>query len=254
MRTARVSALAMLTMSALHCASAPGRAQGIDSRSIRGIVRAEAAATVSSELVARILELPFKAGQPFRKGDALVVFDCRRYQADLRALEAEVKAQAIQVETSRELLRHRAAGVNDLALAEAKLGQATASAESLRVRTSECTVRAPFDGRVSERLVDIHEMPQANTALVKIVKSGRLEIDLIVPSNWAARFPKGFEFIFKVDETGTAHKARLRHVGAVVDPISRTMKVSADFLDASPDVLPGMSGSADMSAIAAPLN
>ena len=219
-------------------------AENASTAPVRGVVRAEASATISSELLVRISSLPFKAGQSFRASDVLVTFDCRRYEADLRAAEAEVKTQEILVETNRQLLRHRAAGTNELALAEAKLGQAMATAESLRVRTSQCVISAPYDGRVIERTVDVYEMPQANAPLLRIVKDGQLELDLIVPSSWSAWLKPGHEFEFSIDEIKTTSAARVLFPGAVIDPVSRTMKVTALLLTPPPAVRPGMSGSA----------
>lgn len=213
---------------------------------VRGVVRAEAAATVSSELIARVAALPFKPGQSFRAGDVLLKFDCRRYEADLRAAEAEVKMQQITVETNQHLLRHRATGANDLALAEAKLAQASAAADAMRVRASQCVIAAPYDGRIVDRSVDVFEMPQANAALMKIVRDGTLEIDVIVPSKWAPWLQRAQEFSFAVEETGSTHRCRVLHIGAVVDPVSRTMKVTAQLLDPGPLVRPGMSGAAQM--------
>lgn len=229
--------LLVLTSAAASAQPAPG---------VRGIVRAEAAATISTELTARIDSLPFKPGQSFRAGDVLIAFDCKRYEADLRAAEAAVRTEQISVETNRSLLEHRATGTNDLALAEAKLDQASATADSLRVRTAGCRISAPYDGHIVERTVDVFEMPQAGAPLLKIIKDGQLDIDLIVPSQWAVWLTPGYEFPFRIEETGTTHKARLTRIGAAVDPVSRTIKVSAQLLDRSAAVKPGMSGTAEM--------
>lgn len=213
-------------------------------RGVRGVVRAEASATISSELVARIASMPFKVGQAFQAGDVLLTFDCRRYEAEFRAAEAEVKTQAIAVETHRKLLKYKATGTNDLAMAEAKHAQAVASADALRVRIGQCIITAPYSGRIVERTVDIFEMPQANAPLVRIVKDGQLEVDIIVPSQWSAHLKPGFEFSFKIDETDTVHSARILYPGALVDPVSRTMRLTANLLDPGSNVRPGMSGSA----------
>jgi len=213
---------------------------------VRGVVRSEATATISSELVARVASLPFRTGQSFKSGDVLVSLDCQRYAADLRAAEAEVKMQQINVTTNRSLLSHRATGTNDLALAEARHAQAVAGADSLRARIAQCTIAAPYPGRVVERLVDVFEIPQANAPMLKIVKTGRLELELIVPSTWAVWLAPDFAFPFTVDETKTKYSARLMQLGAVVDPVSRTMKVTAELLDASHLVRPGMSGTASI--------
>lgn len=227
------------------------RAEAIAGSDIRGVIMAEAAATISSDLNARISSIPFRMGEHFQKGEALLRFDCSRYQAELRATEAEVKTQAINLATQRQLMQHNATGASDLALAEAKHVQAIATADALRIRIGQCTIDAPYDGRVVERLVDVFEMPQANAPLMKIVKTGALEINLIVPSSWAVWLQPGDTFSFRIDETAETHKARLISLGAVVDPVSRTMKLVASLVDAGPLVRPGMSGSAQISPPAA---
>lgn len=226
-------------------APAAALASDLSASTIRGVIRAEAAATVSSEIVARIEEMPFRNGQSFAAGDVLVKFDCRRYEAELRAANAELRASKIAFDGQAYLLRHNATGATDLALAEAKLAQTSAAADALRVRTSQCIIAAPYDGRIVERIVDVFEMPQANAPLMRIVKEGGFEVDLIVPSHWAARVEPGDNFRFRVDETGSTYDARLIHSGAVVDPVSRTMKLSARLIDAGVAVRPGMSGTAE---------
>lgn len=219
--------------------------------SVRGVVRAESAAILSSELVARIASLPFRPGQAFAAGDVLITFDCRRYEADLRAAEAEAETTRITAEMNRQLLRHRAAGASDLAIAEAKHGQALAAIDGLRVRTSQCVIKAPYDGRVVERSVDVFEMPQANAPLMKIVKSGPLEIDIFVPSRWTGWLRPGHRFEFAVEETATRHQAEVLELGAVVDPISRTMKIAAKVVGPADNLRPGMSGAALIAPAAA---
>ncbi|MFV0296679.1 MAG: efflux RND transporter periplasmic adaptor subunit [Hyphomicrobiaceae bacterium] len=214
---------------------------------VRGIVRPGSAATISTDLVARVAAIPLKAGQSFRKGDLLLSFDCRRYEADLRAAEADVKAQQIVVETNRLLLQRKATGSNELALAVAKLAQATATADSLRIRLSQCAILAPYNGHIVERLVDVFEMPQSNSPLMKIVKDADLEVDVIVPSNWSAWLKVGDEFQFLVEETRSRHTVRIMYIGAIVEPVSRTLEIWGRFTEPAPHVLPGMSGSARIS-------
>lgn len=208
----------------------------------RGVVRAASSATLSSELVARIERLPFKTGQSFKQGDLLVSFDCARYQAELRAAEAEVKVNTITVNQNRLLLRNRAGSAGELAISEARHEKARAKADAIRVRLGQCSIMAPFNGRISERLVDVHELPRANTPLLKIVKSQDPELDLIVPSNWMTWLTPGRPFSFEIEETGTKHRAEILHLGATVDAVSRTIKVSARLLDSATEIRPGMSG------------
>lgn len=215
--------------------------------SVRGVVKAEKQAMISSELVAQVKSLPFKDGQSFRAGDTILEFDCRRYLADLRAAEAEVETARVKVDTNKALKRHNAVGAEELEIAIAKFNQAVATRESLSVRTDQCVIKAPFDGRVVERKIFEYEMPEAGAPLIKIVKDGNLELDLIVPSHWLVWLRSNQVFTFKVDEIGSILSAEVLYVGAVIDPISKTAIVTAKLLDAGQAVRPGMSGTAHFS-------
>lgn len=211
---------------------------------VRGIVQSEAEATISSELVARVIKAPYKPGDAFDKGADLLAFDCSRYTADLQAAEAEAKSARLTLAMNQSLHERRAIGAHDLAIAAVKLDQAEAQVQATKVRTDQCVITAPFKGQVVERLINQHEMPQSNAPLLKIVKTGDLELGLIIPSHWLVWLRPGVEFQFTVEETATIYTASIKRIGAVVDPISRTVSVVANLLNPSSLIRPGMSGTA----------
>jgi RND family efflux transporter MFP subunit len=211
---------------------------------VRGIVKPQAEATISSELIANVVSVPFKTGERFRVGEPILRFDCRRYGAELSAARAELKSARLTLKLNQGLRQHMAIGQHDLAISAAKLEQVEAELEMRRLRQDQCVITAPFDGRIVERLVNEHEMPQPSKPLLKIIKEGALELGLVVPSNWLVWLRSRDVFRFRVEETQTVHQARVLRVGAMVDPISRTVNVEAQLLDVSDQVRPGMSGKA----------
>ena len=211
---------------------------------VRGIVKPQAEATISSELIANVVSVPFKTGERFRLGEPIVRFDCRRYGAELSAARAELKSARLTLKMNQGLRQHMAIGRHDLAISAAKLEQAEAELEMRRLRKDQCVIIAPFDGRIVERMINEHEMLQPSKPLLKIIKEGELELGLVVPSNWLVWLRAGDVFRFHVEETQTAHQARVLRLGAMVDPISRTVNVEAQLLDVSDQVRPGMSGRA----------
>ncbi len=210
----------------------------------RGLVKATAEAKIAAELVARIDKLPFREGDRFNKGDALVVFDCRRYDADLKAIKAELRGAERVLNANLELKRHNAVGNNELEISRAKVEEIGARVEALEVRTDQCRITAPFSGHVVELFSQEHEMPTANAPLISIVDSGPLELNLILPSRWLNWLKPGTKFEFAVDETRKTYEASVTRIAAVVDPISQTVAVNAVFDTPTHGVLPGMSGSA----------
>lgn len=211
---------------------------------VRGVVRAVERAQISTDLMARVERIGFRAGEAFKKGDLLIAFDCQRYRADAQAAEATFREMKLTLTSNLQLEKFRAVGRHDVAISKARVDKADAEAQGLKARVAQCEIYAPYDGRVGELAINVHEQPQPNSPLLTIVGDGRLEIELIVPSNWLTWMKVSGRFDFNVDETKNQYSASVARIGAEVDAVSQMVKVIAVFDNAVVDVLPGMSGSA----------
>jgi RND family efflux transporter MFP subunit len=211
---------------------------------IRGVVKPAEQATISTEIVATVAKVGFKEGQSFKKGDILIAFDCRRYEAELASAVAQLREMEINVDTNLFLEKREAGNKQDVEISKARMAKAAAEADALKVRLDQCVIKAPFDGRVAELGIREHEMPAMNKPLIQILAAGEMEIELILPSHWLEWLKPGSEFSFLIDETRRSYKGAVSRIGAAVDTISQTIKVSARFVEMPVDVLPGMSGSA----------
>ncbi len=225
----------------------PPTADAIPRFAPRGVVVSRHEATLSSEIVARLLKISVREGDRFAKGDLLFEHDCRVEAAELEAARAEAKSAQLKLQENRELRRFRAAGATELALAAAAFEAAQAKARAIEIRQAQCRFTAPFSGRVVERMANTYETPQANAPLMRIISDRDLEIELVVPSEWLVWLAPGLAFDFQLDETGRNYRARVDNLGAAVDPVSQTVKVKGTFLSATDGILAGMSGSAALS-------
>lgn len=217
---------------------------GLGSSQARGVVTAKTQAVIATDIVARVETLPFRAGDRFETGDLLIGFDCRRYVAELDAARAELRAAERTLKANIALKKHKAIGANELAVSRAKADKSRAQVRIFEVRTSQCEIKAPFSGRVVDLHINRFEMPRANEPLIRLVDDRSLEVDLIVPSKWLIWLRKGTSMTFTIDETRKAYSAKIARIGAVIDPVSQTIKVSARFESETDSVLPGMSGTA----------
>ena len=210
----------------------------------RGVVRPIDQAQLSTELASRVMQIPFKAGQQFRKGDLLVEFDCRRQKAEYASAEAQLREMRLTLQNHAYLEKLAAAGKQDVEISRARADKAAAEAEVLHLRLEQCQVWAPFDGRVAELGISVHELPVQGRPFIKLIRDSDLEIELIVPSVWLEWLVLGSAFTFTVDETGETVTGKVARIGAAVDPVSQTIKVFGLFTGARAIVLAGMSGSA----------
>ena len=210
----------------------------------RGVVQATNEATIASRITARITSMPYKVGSRFGRGAVLARFDCSQTQAQLAAAEAASTAYAKTYETNVELDQYEAIGTNEVAVSKANMNKARAEASAIRASLNDCSVRAPFSGTVVEEIAHQGEVAASGQPMMKIQSGGALEAELIVPSNWLTWLKPGNVFDFTIDETGETVRGTLKRLGASVDPVSKTIRVTGDIPTGEGLVLPGMSGTA----------
>ena len=216
---------------------------------VRGVVRPKTQASISTDLAVAVGRTPVLEGGRFQKGDLLMSFDCRRYEAEYDAAKAQHREAQLTAENSALLNQHKALGKFDLEISRARASKAAAEMAAVGVRLAQCSIIAPYDGRVVELLVREHETPAPGRPMITILSDVELEVELIVPSAWLAWLAAGQKFVFSVDEMRSQHEAHVDRLGAAVDPVSQTIKIVGRFEARDAKILAGMSGTAKFSAL-----
>lgn len=222
---------------------------GLDAMPARGVVRPIGQATITTDLQARVSAVGVKEGDHFKAGDLLIEFDCRRYRAELASSQAQRREAELALDNNLVLNQHRAIGKHDVEISRARLDRASGDMEALKARVDDCRLLAPFDGRVADLDIHVHETPTGGKPFITIINDRQLEIELIIPSAWLVWLREGTTFDFRVDELQRSLPAHVLRIGAAVDPVSQTIKVIGKFADEADlsDVLAGMSGAAEFS-------
>lgn len=210
---------------------------------VRAQLSARNAVTLSSELAARIATLALRDGDAFREGQVLVSFDCSLFDSQLQKAEASTEAANAMVMSNQRLAELNSIGTYELAQAKARLKEAQAEAAGMRTVVKRCAIAAPFTGRVARRHAAAHQYVTPGNPLLDIVETGRMEVQMIVPSRWLVWLKPGAPFTVQVDELGKTSPARVQRLGAQIDPVSQSIAV-VGVIDGTPaaGLLPGMSG------------
>lgn len=218
---------------------------GIVADNVRGLIKPVEKAVISSEITGKIKKIPFKSGEAFKKGDLLVSFDCSLYRADLASADAAYKSKQKVYENNKQLLALNAISDIEVDISKSEVDMARSDRTIRTIKVNQCKIKAPYSGRVIEVAVNEHETVPVDKEILSILNDGDLEIELIVPSNWLNWLTVGEPFSFQIDETGKTLNAKVSKIGAVVDPVSQTIKLTGKF-DDNPlnGVLSGMSGTA----------
>ncbi len=214
---------------------------------VRGMLVAVDQATLSSDLAGRIVEMPLREGESFKKGDLLARFDCAIYQAQLAASQAAARAAEAELNQNQQLAQLKSVGKHAVALSAARLAQAQAESQVYQIQTSRCRLSAPFDGQVVKRRAQAYESVPAGAPVVDVVNNHNLEISLLVPSRWLATLKPGVAFTFTPDETGKPLRAHVARLGARIDESSQTLSLTGVLDSKENALMAGMSGSAHFS-------
>lgn len=213
----------------------------------RGIVKAAAQAVLYAQVQGRVSQLPYKEGQRFEKGYTLVQLDCDKYRAELAVAIAEHEAKDKVYKNNIELGKLNAVSKLDLETSEAEAKKAFAAIRIAEVNVKGCQIAAPFAGRVVSIMINEHENVFPNDKLISLLDDSSLEIELALPSSSLSWLRRKSSFTFVVDETRRSYPARVKEIGASIDPASQTIKVTGAFEKLPPEILAGMSGSAQFS-------
>jgi len=220
----------------------PSSMPALDRREIRAQLLPRRYTTLASEIGAKVSRLPFEEGARFKAGDTLISLDCSLQQAQLSKAEATLDAADKTWKANQRLEEMNAVGKVELAVSQAEVAKARADVAAGKVVLSKCTVTAPFPGRVVEQKAREQQFVQAGQPLLEILDDSALELEFIVPSKWLAWLKPRQGFQVQIDETGKTYPARVQRIGAKVDPVSQSVKLSAVVDGRFNELMAGMSG------------
>ena len=160
-----------------------------------GSVKARTESSLSPEVSGRITKISpqFNDGGYFRKGEELVRLDSQDYTNEVTVAEATLqkaraalsleKARSEQAKANWESLPSRQGKPGDLVLHLPQLAEARAVVSSTKalLERAERNLRrtkiyAPYDGRISEKLVDIGQYVSPGNVLAKIYATDFAEV------------------------------------------------------------------------------
>ncbi|HQU16258.1 MAG: hypothetical protein B7Z66_00080 [Chromatiales bacterium 21-64-14] len=208
-----------------------------------GTLTAVQGVEVSSPLAGKITGMLFKSGQPARKGQLLVQIDNSSQRAQLEHDEAAERLARINMDRAKRLLRSKAASQSDVDTAGANYDGAVAQVKNDRATLAKLAVRAPFDGVLGIRHVDLGQYVTAGQALVGLQSWNPLYVDFSLPQQYLGDLKSGETVELRVDAyPGTVFRGTVRALDSRVDPATRNFRTRAEVDNADHRLRPGMFG------------
>jgi len=206
-----------------------------------GSVRAVQGVMVNNEVPGQVEAIRFESGDQVRAGQPLLQLDTEVDQADLRGLQASLELADIKLSRNAKLLRDRAVSQGDYDELSAALTQARAAVAAKQALIQKKTIRAPFDGQLGIRQVNLGQYLAEGSEIVALEALDPVFVDYKLPERDLSKLREGQPVEVRVtaypDQVFTG---RIQAISPAVDQVTRNAQVRAELRNPDGRLRPGM--------------
>lgn len=204
-----------------------------------GSVRAVQEASLSSKILARVVEVRATAGKAVKRDEVLVVLDDADLRSRMEQAEAsETAARAardqarIELDRIEKLHAERSAAAiemdraqSQLKAADAELTRAERAVGEAKVMLSYATIVSPIDGVVIEKQVEVGDLAVPGRGLLAVYDPSRMQLVAGVRETLATRLSVGSTIGVRIDALDLTCEGRISEVVPQADVTTRTFDV-----------------------------
>ncbi|AJD49982.1 RND family efflux transporter MFP subunit [Isoalcanivorax pacificus W11-5] len=164
-----------------------------------GTARAVNGTQLTTQAAGIVTEIRFNSGDMVKKGDILLRLDDATDRAELQALRAAAELSRLELERTRRLQNQGSVSKAELDRAQSQYDQAQGSLNTQEARVAQKTIRAPFDGQLGIRQVDLGEYVAAGAPVVSVQQLSPIYIEFSLPEQRLSELALDLEVDVTVD-------------------------------------------------------
>ena len=206
-----------------------------------GSLEAVQGVIVTAELSGKVERIGFEPGTKVKAGELLVQQDISAENAQLRAAEASLTLAKIDLDRKSKLLAQKTISRSEYDNAEAQFKEAAAQADTIRAAVKKKTIRAPFDGRLGIRLVNIGQVLKEGDAIVSLQLIDPIFVNFSLPQQQLAQVNSGLTVQVTTDALpGQVVDGKITAINPQVDTATRNIQMQATVANPEESLRPGM--------------
>ena len=212
-----------------------------------GSISAVQGAMVATELAGVVRQVAFENGGVAKKGDLLVQLDASAEEAQLHSAEADLELARSDVDRSRDLATRKVISKAESDAAESKFKQKEGSVDQMRSMITKKTLRAPFDGALGIRQVNVGQMINAGQQIVALTSLDPVYVDFALPQQYLAQLSPGLDVRVLTDAIpGREFHGKLTAINSMVDTSTRNVTLQATLQNPDHALRPGIYGKVEV--------
>lgn len=222
---------------------------------ITGSVQPERRADLRAEVAAVVMQVMKENGDAVRAGDLLMRLDDTAIRDSLGSAEEALRAatqayEQLERQVQRQKTLQGQGMTSTQALEDAEVRRNNAQSDlvaararvvSARQQMARTSVRAPFDGLVSERKVSVGDTVQVGRELVKVIDPRSMRFEGLVSADRLHELKVGQAVVFRVNGVGEGDfTGKVRRIDAAANATTRQVEVVVAFNE--PGTAPRVAG------------
>jgi RND family efflux transporter MFP subunit len=222
---------------------------------ITGSIEPERKADLRAEVGAVVIQVLKENGEAVRKGDLLVRLDDTSIRDSLASANEAVRASQQALDQADRMLKRNktllasgmtsAQAMEDAEVrynnAQSDLVAAKARAATAQQQLARTSVRAPFDGIVSDRKVSNGDTAQIGKELIKVIDPNSMRFEGLVSADKIGTVKVGQNVQFRVNGyPGQTFAGKVKRVDPAANPVTRQVEVLVNFADKAQPKVAGL--------------
>ncbi len=206
-----------------------------------GTLAAEASATLRAEVPGQILAVHFREGEPLQKGAPLYSIEATVLEAEVNEARANANRSEAALKRAEELFSKQLISGTDYDAARANYDVDVARLRSSQAKLSKTVIRAPFDGFIGLRRINIGDYATVGQELVDVVQLDPLRVAFSVPETLLPKVQPGLPISISVDAyPDEAFTGKITAVAPKTDVQGHSLEVRASLPNEHLKLRPGL--------------
>jgi multidrug efflux system membrane fusion protein len=196
---------------------------------------------VTSDVSGRITDIMFTAGASVKAGSPLVQLFDGPEQGDLASFKAQATGASLALDRAKQLAARQFGPQSTVDAAQATYDQAVAGIAKTEALISQKLVRAPFDGELGVRRIEVGQYLSAGTQIVTLTDLSMLYANFTLPEKASAALKVGQTVRVSVDAyPGRTFDGKITTIEPQILADTRNIRVQATMANPDHILKPGM--------------
>ncbi len=196
-------------------------------------------APVLARVTGVVEKIAREEGDMVKAGAPLLRIESTQYRLRVEQLAARTAQLRDSYKRLSKMVSQNLVGAEEFEQTKHDLEAAKAEEKLARLELSFTTVRAPFTGRVTQRMVEVGHTVNDTTSLFELADLKPLLARVFVPSKAFKRLARNQPVELTLDSNAVKLTGYIKLVSPVIDPTSGTIKVTLEIPDYPEGTRPG---------------